>query len=114
MDILVSISTPMTMLDTSRKISAMPFQGNDFTPAMKPLVMHLKRHLDEERKPSKEVSPRNPTWRTAPGLDSGAITVKSLLAAYRHQGHTREAQAAQPRGKPACRAAVHLQPVIRA
>src|SRR5207302_341355 len=65
-------------------------------------------------KHSKEVSPRTPPWRTAQGLEMGAITVKSLLAASRHQGHTRAAPAANPRGQPACRAAVHRPPVIRA
>jgi hypothetical protein len=47
--ILVSISTPLTMLDPYSKIIAMSFQGKDFTPAMKQLVMNLKRHFDEER-----------------------------------------------------------------
>ena len=113
MYILVSISTPMTMLDIYSKIIAMSFQGKDFTPAMKQLVIHLKLHFDEERKHYKEVSTRNPTLRTAQGLDIGAITVKSIMAEYRHHGHTLEAQAAKPRGKPECRAAVNLQPVIR-
>src|SRR3989475_12733426 len=113
MYILVSISTRITMLDTYSKIIALSFQGQDFTPAMQQLVMNLKLHFDEERKHSKEVSTRNPTLRTAQGLDIGEITVKSILAAYRHHGHTLEAQAAKPRGTPECRAAVHLQPVIR-
>ena len=103
----------MTMLDTYSKIIAMSFQGKDFTPAMRQLVINLKRHFDEERKPQKAVSTRNPTLRTAQGLDIGAITVKSIMAEYRHHGHTLEAQAATPRGKPACRAAVNLPPVIR-
>ncbi len=102
------------MLDTHSKIIAMSFQGKDFTPAMKQLVMNLKRHFDEERKNHKEVSTRNPTWRTAQGLDIGEITVKSIRAEYRHHGHTLEVQAATPRGKPDYRAAVNLQPVIRA
>ena len=101
------------MLDTYSKIIARSLQGKDVTPAMKPLVMNLKRHVDEERKHYKEVSTRNPPLRTAPGLEMGEITVKSIMAASRHHGHTREAQAAKPRGQPECRAAVHLQPVIR-
>jgi hypothetical protein len=91
----------------------MSFQGKDFTPAMKQLVINLKLHFDEERKHSKEVSTRNPTLRTAQGLDIGEITVKSIMAEYRHHGHTLAAQAAKPRGKPEYRAAVNLQPVIR-
>jgi hypothetical protein len=101
------------MLDPYSKIIAMSFQGKDFTPAMKQLVMNLKRHFDAERQHEQEVSPRHPPWRTAQGVDIGEITVKRSMAAYRHQGHTLEAQAATPRGNPACRAAVHLQPVIR-
>jgi len=104
----------MTMLDTYSKIIAMSFQGKDFTPAMKQLVINLKLHFDEERKHSKEVSTRNPTLRTAQGLDIGEITVKRIMAEYHHHGHTLAAQAAKPRGKPECRAAVNLQPVIRA
>jgi hypothetical protein len=46
MYILVSISTPMTMLDTYSKIIAMSFQGKDFTPAMKQLVINLSLLLD--------------------------------------------------------------------
>jgi hypothetical protein len=110
---LVSISTPVTMPDTHNKIIAMAFQGKDFTPAMKQWVINLKLHFDEERKHYKEVSTRNPTLRTAQGLDIGEITVKRIMAEYRHQGRTLEAQAAKPRGKPECRAAVNLQPVIR-
>ena len=102
------------MLDTYSKIIAMSFQGKDFTPAMKQLVINLKLHFDEERKHYKEVSTRNPTWRTAQGLDIGEITVKRIMAEYRHHGHPLEAQAAKPRGKPEYRAAVNLQPVIRA
>ena len=77
------------------------------------LVMNLKLHFDEERKNHKAVSTRNPTLRTAQGLDIGEITVKSIMAAYRHHEPTLAAQAAKPRGKPAYRAAVNLQPVIR-
>ena len=101
------------MLDTYSKIIAMSFQGKDFTPAMKQLVINLKLHFDEERKHYKEVSTRNPTLRTAQGLDIGEITVKRIMAEYRHHGPTLEAHAAKPRGKPEYRAAVNLQPVIR-
>jgi transposase len=101
------------MLDTHCKIIAMSFQGKDFTPAMKQWVINLKRHFDEERKNHKAVSTRNPTLRTAQGLDIGEITVKRIMAEYRQHGHTSAAQAAKPRGKPEYRAAVNLQPVIR-
>jgi hypothetical protein len=110
---LALLSTSTTMLATHCKIIAMSFQGKDFTPAMKQLVINLKLHFDEERKNHKAVSTRNPTWRTAQGLDIGEITGKSIRAEYRHHGHTIAPQAAQSRGKPAYRAAVNLPPVIR-
>ena len=91
----------------------MSFQGREFTVEMKQLVINLKRHFDEERKNHKEVSTRNPTLRTAQGLDIGEITVKRLRAASRHHEPPLEAQAAKPRGKPEYRAAVNLQPIIR-
>jgi transposase len=102
------------MLDTHCMSIAMAFQGKDFTPAMKQLVINLKLHFDEERKNQKAVSTRNPALRTAQGLDSGEITVKSIMAEYRQHGHTLAAPAAKPRGQPEYRAAVNLQPVIRA
>src|SRR5713226_9066606 len=110
---LASISTPTTMLDTHSKIIAISFQGKDFTPAMKQLVINLKLHFDEERKHSQEVSTRNPTLRTAQGLDIGEITVKRIMAEYRHHCHTFRAPSANPRRKPEYRAAVNLHPVIR-
>jgi transposase len=92
---------------------ARSFQGKEFTPEMKQLVINLKLHFDEERKNHKEVSTRNPTLRTAKGLGIGEITVKRIMAEYRQQGHIREVYAAKSRGKPEYRAAVNLQPVIR-
>jgi transposase len=91
----------------------MSFQGREFTPEMKQLVINLKLHFDEERKNHQEVSTRNPTLRTAKGLGIGEITVKRILAEYRQNGRTGEVYAAKPRGKPEYRAGVNLQPVIR-
>ena len=55
---------------------------------MQQLVMNLTLHFDEERKKYKEVSTRNPIVRTTQGLDIGAITVKSIMAEYRHHEPT--------------------------
>jgi hypothetical protein len=90
----------------------MSFQGKEFTPEMKQLVINLKLHFDEERKNHKEVSTRNPALRTAKGLGIGEITVKRIMAESHQHGHTREVYAAKPRGKPEYRAAMNLQPVI--
>ena len=92
----------------------MLFQGREFTLEMKQLLIPLKRHFDAERKNQQAVSTRNPTLRTAHALGIGEITVKRIMAEDRQQGDTREGQAPKPRGKPDCRAAVHLPPVIRA
>ena len=92
---------------------ARSFQGKDFTPEMRQLVINLKLHFDQERKNHKEVSTRNPTLRTAKGLGIGEITVKRIMAEYRQKGPIQEVYAAKPRGKPEYRAAVNLQPVIR-
>jgi len=110
---LASISPPTTILDSHSRIMTMAFQGRELTLELKQLVMHLNRHFDEERKSQKEVSTRNPTLRTAQALGIGEITVKRIMAEYRQHGDTLEAQAPKPRGKPDCRAAVNLQPVIR-
>ena len=48
----------------------MSFQGKDFTPEMKQLVINLKLHFDEERKNHKEVSTRNPTLRRPKAWES--------------------------------------------
>ena len=92
---------------------AMPFQGREFTVEMKQLVINLKLHFDAERKSQKEVSTRNPTLRTAQALGIGEITVKRIMAEYRHNGATLKDHAPKSRGKPDCHAAVNLQPVIR-
>jgi transposase len=91
----------------------MSFQGKDFTPEMKQMVINLKRHFDEERRNYQEVSTRNPTLRTAQGLGIGEVTVKRIIADYRKQRATPPASPLKPKGKPAYRAAVNLQPVIR-
>ena len=91
----------------------MSFQGKDFTPEMKQMVINLKRHFDEERRNYKEVSTRNPTLRTAQGLGIGEVTVKRIIADYRKQRTTPLASPLKPKGKPEYRAAVNLQPVIR-
>lgn len=91
----------------------MSFQGKDFTPEMKQLVINLKLYFDEERKSAKQVSTRNPTLRTAKALGIGEITVKRIMAEYHQNGHTLDVQSSKPRGKPDYRAAVNLQPIIR-
>jgi transposase len=91
----------------------MSFQGKDFTPEMKQLVINLKLYFDEERRNYQEVSTRNPTLRTAQGLGIGEVTVKRIMADYRKQRGTPPAPPLKPKGKPEYRAAVNLQPVIR-
>ena len=91
----------------------MSFQGKDFTPEMKQLVINLQLYFAEERRNYKEVSTRNPTLRTAQSLGIGEVTVKRIMADYRKQRATPQVSPLKPKGKPEYRAAVNLQPVIR-
>ncbi len=58
----------------------MAFQGKEFTPEMKQLIVNLKLHFDEEKKSGKSVSTRNATRRVAQGLGVGEATVKRVMA----------------------------------
>ena len=91
----------------------MSFQGKEFTPEMKHLVVNLKLFFDNERKTSKEVSTRNPSGRTAKGLGIGEATVKRIMAEYYKNEQAIPEEAAKGRGKPEYTAAANLQPVIR-
>jgi transposase len=89
----------------------MTFQGKEFTPEMKQLVVNLKTQFDKEKKAGKTVSTRNSTRRVAQGLGIGEATVKRIMAAHRH-GKLTEVQERE-RGKPPYRLSCNLQPVIR-
>ena len=62
------------MLDTYSKIIAMSFQGKDFTPAMKQLVINLKLHFDEERKHSKSLFEKSQA--------ASRLSIKRVIATY--------------------------------
>ncbi len=89
----------------------MAFQGKEFTPEMKQLIVNLKLHFDEEKKAGKSVSTKNATGRVAHGLGIGDATVKRIMAG--HKQGKRLVVEEKERGKPPYRLALNLQPVIR-
>jgi transposase len=89
----------------------MAFQGKEFTPEMRQLVVNLKLHFDQEKKAGKSVSTKNATGRVAQGLGIGQATVKRIIAAHKQgKGDIVEEK---ERGKPPYRLSLNLQPVIR-
>lgn len=91
----------------------MSFQGKEFTPEMKQLVVNLRLFYGAEQKAHREVSTKNPTERTAKGLGIGEATVKRIMAEYRKHDQIIVDKPMGARGKSPFRAAVNLQPVIR-
>ena len=89
----------------------MAFQGKEFTPEMKQLVVNLKQHFDEEKKAGRTISTKNATGRVAKGLGVGEATVKRIMAADK-QGKGIVAEEKE-RGKPPYRLSLNLQPIIR-
>ena len=63
----------------------MAFQGKEFSPEMKDLVVNLKHHYDQEKRSGKSVSTKNATGRVAAGLGIGEATVKRIMAAHKKQ-----------------------------
>lgn len=91
----------------------MSFQGSEFTPEMRRLVVNLKLSFDRERKAQREISTRNPTLRTANGLGIGEITVKRIMGDYRKHGVVDPNDTYKPRRKRQYAATGNLQPVVR-
>ncbi len=89
----------------------MAFQGKEFTPEMKLLIVSLKLHFDQEKKAGRSVSTKNAAGRVANGLGIGEATVKRIMAAHKQgKGLVTEEK---ERGKPPYRLSLNLQPVIR-
>lgn len=91
----------------------MAFQGKEFTPEMKELVVNLKQHYDQERKSGKSVSTKDAAGRVAIGLGIGEVTVKRIMASYKKEGRRSYTEEDKGRGKPPYRLSINLQPVIR-
>jgi hypothetical protein len=83
----------------------MAFQGKEFTPEMKQLIVNLKLHFDEEKKTGKTVSTRNAIGRVAHGLGVGEATVKRIMADHK-QGKSLVVEEKE-RGKPPCRLSIN-------
>ncbi len=89
----------------------MDFQGKEFTPEMRQLVVNLKLQFDKEKKTGKTVTTKSTTRRVAQGLGIGEATVKRIMAADR-KGKISTIEEKE-RGKPPYRLSHNLQPVIR-
>ena len=89
----------------------MAFQGKEFTPEMKQLIVNLKQHFDEEKKAGKAVSTKNAAGRVAHGLGIGEATVKRIMATLKQKKVVVVEE--KERGKPPYRLSLNLQPVIR-
>ncbi len=89
----------------------MAFQGKEFSPEMKQLIVNLKLHFDEEKKLGKSVLTKNAAGRVARGLRIGEATVKRIMATHK-QGFPFVAEE-KAKGKPPYRMSLNLQPVVR-
>ncbi len=98
---------------THKGLNNMSFQGKEFTPEMMQLVVNLKERYDSEKKAESVVPTKNPVKRTAEGLGIGIATVKRIMSRYNKHGKESLASPLKPRGKPAYRVAINLQPVVR-
>jgi transposase len=88
-------------------------RGKQFTPEMVEMVVHLKKHFDEERKTSDFISTKNSTKRTANGLGIGIATVKRIMAHYHKSDGTVVSLPAKHPGRPPDPALLELLPVVR-
>jgi len=92
-------------------VDSMSQQGKQLTSEVVDLVIHVKRHLDWERKAGRSVSTRNPAQRTAEVLGIGNATVKRIMA--RH-ARGEKAQPSQRPGRPPGDACAGVEPAVRA
>jgi len=90
----------------------MSFQGKEFTPGMKQLVINLKEFNDIERRESSYKA----VWaieQTAKGLGIGQATVRRIMAEYNKNKQTVLDSEPKTRGKPEYTIPQNLQPVVR-
>ena len=90
----------------------MSFQGKEFSPGMRQLVVNLMQFNDIERRKTNQKA----IWaieRTAKGLGIGEATVRRIMAEYNRNKGTVPDNSQKPRGKPEYAIPRRLQPVIR-
>ncbi len=90
----------------------MSFQGKEFTPGMKQLVINLKEFNDIERRENDYKA----VWaieQTAKGLGIGQATVRRIMAEYNKNKQTVPDSEPKTRGKPEYTIPLNLQPVVR-
>jgi len=91
----------------------MTLQGKQFLPEIIEMVVHLKKHFDEERKIGQFVSTKNPAGRTAASLGIGVATVKRIMARYAQSGDKVVALPARHLGRPPGGVFQNVQPLVR-
>ncbi len=94
------------------RVAPMSFQGKEFTPGMKQLVINLKQFYDIERHQNKFKA----VWsieQTAKGLGIGQATVRRIMADYNKNKPNVLDDAPKTRGKPEYTIPQSLQPVVR-
>ena len=90
----------------------MSFQGKEFTPEMRQLVVNLMRFNDDERRKNKFKA----IWaieRTAKGLGIGEATVRRIMAEYNRNKGAVPDRERKTRGKPEYAIPDRLLPAIR-
>jgi len=90
----------------------MSFQGKEFTPGMKQLVINLKEFNDIERRENSYKG----VWaieQTAKGLGIGEATVRRIMAEYNKNKQSVPDSEPKTRGKPEYTIPQSLQPVVR-
>jgi hypothetical protein len=90
----------------------MSFQGQEFTPGMKQLVINLKNFNDLERR-RKNYKAIWAIEQTAKGLGIGEATVRRIMAEYNKNMQAIPDIAPKRRGKPEYAVPQNLQPVVR-
>ncbi|MDZ7695379.1 MAG: hypothetical protein U5R49_00120 [Deltaproteobacteria bacterium] len=90
----------------------MSFQGKEFSPEMKQLVMNLKEFNDTQR----QRQGYKAIWaieQTAKGLGIGEATVRRIMAEYNKNRQTIPTSPPKQRGKPEYTVPSNLLPIVR-
>ena len=90
----------------------MSFQGKEFTPGMKQLIINLKQFNDIERH-EKNLKAVWAIEKTAEGLGIGQATVRRIMAEYNKNKQNVPNSLPKTRGKPEYTIPQNLQSVVR-
>ncbi|MBC8470189.1 MAG: transposase [Planctomycetes bacterium] len=91
----------------------MSFQGKQLSAEMIEMVVHLKKHYDEERKTGKLVPTKDPAGRAAKSLGLGVATVKRIMSHYTKSEEKVVVHYRKRPGRPPSRICPGVQPIVR-